>query len=70
MLVSFTTASFSFPFIASCGKPQDPHLLILVTSVVLSSRRCGASELRLLETDWQSTPLGCYYDIMSVLLLS
>ena len=55
VFAGFTTAPFSWPFIASCGKPQDPHLLISVTSVALSGHRCGASGIRLLEISFSHT---------------
>lgn len=52
--VSFTTSSFHFPFIASSGDPQDPHLFILAASVALSGHCCGVSALHLPEITWQS----------------
>lgn len=52
--VSFTTGSFHFPFIASSGDPQDPHLVILAISVVLSGQCCVVSALNLPEITWQS----------------
>lgn len=56
--VSFTTASFHFPFIASSGDPQEPHLFILATSVALSGHCCGVSALHLPEITWQSHHLA------------
>lgn len=52
--VSFTTASFHFPFITRSGDPQSPHLFILATSVALSGCCCGVSALHLPEITWQS----------------
>lgn len=56
--VSFTTASFHFPFIASSGDPQDPHLFILAACVALSGHCCGVSALHLPKITWQSNHLA------------